>query len=518
MAIEDKQIDTTVDVPPIKSGGRLSVNDIMGMEAPFLRKKAELSSEATKAKGEELQAKQTQAETEATGVSEAFQKGAQQERQAREQYKSEMAANPLPAFVPSKEDAGDLGLLFTLTNILGFAVGAKGNSQAALSAMNGMLEGHRKGREDLYKKEKDEFDKNFKVLVEKQKTLRKEMEDAIKLMQTDKEAGQQAAHLAAIRSGSDIIKAQVSQGRYTDAYNQVQDNQKVAENALSVVEKQREKDLEYSRQTQLEKLKLTAATARKDQKQLDALGPQLRNMALEYPDGTAATLVGASPTDKNRIYGSYRAIQQSEEVADFVAKNKDAVGVLAVIKNALRMDAIKSIQNEDENKAAQDKSTLVDNAIDKAAQSGQITADAAQNAKVLQKKLFSLALADVQSSGQRGSVFLDRKFQDLYDQASRPETLLEVIKQREQENNGNLQAYGLNVERHNNPQLFPLHQANTPELFTNYVKERAPQKIASKADIEETAKQTGLTIAETKEKLKAKGFKIEEDGGKDGWD
>jgi len=205
----------------------------MGMEAPFLRKKAELSSEATKAKGEELQAKQAQSETEATGVSAAFQKGAEQERQAREKYKADIAANPLPAFVPSKEDAGDMGLLFTLTNILGFAVGAKGHAQASLSAMNGMLEGHQKGREDLYKREKDEFDKNFKVLIEKQKTLRQEMEDAIKLSATDREAGQQAAHLAAVRSGSDVVKAQVAQGRLVDAYKQVEDNQNKTKEAIN---------------------------------------------------------------------------------------------------------------------------------------------------------------------------------------------------------------------------------------------------------------------------------------------
>jgi len=266
MDVEDKPIDTTVNVPPLKSGGRLSVNDLMGMEAPFLRKKAELSSEATKAKGEELQAKQAQSETEATGVSAAFQKGAEQERQAREKYKADIAANPLPAFVPSKEDAGDMGLLFTLTNILGFAVGAKGHAQASLSAMNGMLEGHQKGREDLYKREKDEFDKNFKVLIEKQKTLRQEMEDAIKLSATDREAGQQAAHLAAVRSGSDVVKAQVAQGRLVDAYKQVEDNQKIAEKAIDIVEKQREKDLEYGRQKELKQMEITATKLKENNK------------------------------------------------------------------------------------------------------------------------------------------------------------------------------------------------------------------------------------------------------------
>jgi len=59
-------------------------------------------------------------------------------------------------FVPTKETAADMGLLFTLTNIVGFMIGgkSKGNAQQAMSAMNGMLEGHQKGREDLYKERK----------------------------------------------------------------------------------------------------------------------------------------------------------------------------------------------------------------------------------------------------------------------------------------------------------------------------------------------------------------------------
>jgi len=39
--------------------------------------------------------------------------------------------------------------------------------QAAMSAMNGMLEGHQKGRADLYKQQKDIFETNQKLLDKK---------------------------------------------------------------------------------------------------------------------------------------------------------------------------------------------------------------------------------------------------------------------------------------------------------------------------------------------------------------
>ena len=197
----------------------------------------------------------------------------------------------------------------------------------------------------------------------------------------------------------------------------------------------------------------------------------MRNIAENYPEGTAQSLVGASPDDKKRVQGSFRAVQESEQVADFVAKNKGAVGALAVVKNILKIDAINSIKNEDENVAAQQKSQLVDGAIDKAAASGKISGQDAQDAKILQKKLFGLALSDVQGSGQRGSVYLDKQFQNLYDQESRQDTLLKIIKERAKENNSNLKIYKLNVERHNNPEQFPLLESDDVK---KYIEDRTP--------------------------------------------
>ena len=96
-------------------------------------------------------------------------------------------------------------------------------------------------------------------------------------------------------------------------------------------------------------------------------------------------------------------------------------------------------------------------------------------AKVLQKKLFGLALSDVQGSGQRGSVYLDRQFQNLYDQASRQDTLLKIIREREEENNRNLRIYKMNIERHKNPKNFPLVEAYDDEKLAKYIKDRKPK-------------------------------------------
>jgi hypothetical protein len=224
----------------------------------------------------------------------------------------------------------------------------------------------------------------------------------------------------------------------------------------------------------MERQRLKATTERRDQKAMDSIGPALRSIAEQYPDGTANTLVGASPDDKKRIQGAFRAVEESENTADFVARNPRAVGALAAAKNFLKVDSIKSFQNDDEGAVVAAKAAEIDRQLDAGVQKGLISKDDAEAAKVLQKRLFGLALSDVQGSGQRGSVYLDKQFQNLYDQSSRANTLLKIIRERAEENNRNLRIYKLNVERNEMPEKFPLIEASTQESFDKYIKDRAP--------------------------------------------
>lgn len=111
-------------------------------------------------------------------------------------------------FIPTKDNAASLATIFALTNIAGFALGAGGkrNSQASLSAMNGMLEGYQKGRMDLYKKEKDIFDANQKQLKTSYDILYKELQDALETYKTDKQAGLAKAQIAYAQRGADFMQ------------------------------------------------------------------------------------------------------------------------------------------------------------------------------------------------------------------------------------------------------------------------------------------------------------------------
>jgi len=121
-------------------------------------------------------------------------------------------------FVPNQENVQDLGTLFTLTNLLGFMIGgkSKGNAQAAMSAMNGMLEGHQKGREDLYKKEKDIYDQNMKALDRTIDTLAKRVQQNLTLYQTDRDAGMAALRTTIAEHNATFLKDTLE--KYGPAY------------------------------------------------------------------------------------------------------------------------------------------------------------------------------------------------------------------------------------------------------------------------------------------------------------
>lgn len=125
---------------------------------------------------------------------------------ARAEYKKALEDKAKP-FIPHQDNAQDLMMLFGLLNVVGFAIGASGkeNAQAAMSAMNGMLEGHQKGRDDLYKREKSIFETNQKQLDSRIKQLLAFMQDNELLSNMDKTARDQAIESKFLEDGATFL-------------------------------------------------------------------------------------------------------------------------------------------------------------------------------------------------------------------------------------------------------------------------------------------------------------------------
>lgn len=228
--------------PEAPSGkGRVGFKEAIGVQEPFLARKAEIQPQISKAETDIAKAQQDQKEIESTGKLSAQMRFGQEQEAAMQGYQQKLEKEPLPAFVPSKDNAQDIAGLFGIISVISMLVGGGGKmaGQLALGNMNGMMEGYRKGRDDLYKKERTEFDKNFKTMLQKHAEFRQEMEDAIKLAVTNKEEGMRAAELAATKAGSDIVKAQLRKGNLVGAYKLVDESQKGAEQALNMEQKAR---------------------------------------------------------------------------------------------------------------------------------------------------------------------------------------------------------------------------------------------------------------------------------------
>jgi hypothetical protein len=111
-------------------------------------------------------------------------------------------------FVPSETTAPLLGIVFATIGATGMLLGglSKGNAKSALAAMNGMAEGFAKGKEDLYKQERQTFDTNVKAMNQRMGILKAKLDVAREKMKYDAEAADLEANAAFAEAGADFLK------------------------------------------------------------------------------------------------------------------------------------------------------------------------------------------------------------------------------------------------------------------------------------------------------------------------
>jgi hypothetical protein len=170
-------------------------------------KEAETKEELGKSDIRLEKAKKEEAAT-AAELKKAFYEGekekelAMPERAAAKAAREDLAA---AKFEPTKDTVQDIAGLFSLMGVVGMVIGKK-NALQGMYAMNGMMEGHIKGRKDLFTREAAEFDKQFKILQAKVESATKELEEARKLRIYDQKAGEEALAVAIARTESPLIK------------------------------------------------------------------------------------------------------------------------------------------------------------------------------------------------------------------------------------------------------------------------------------------------------------------------
>jgi len=219
---------------------RIGFKESLGISDPFLTRQSELQSEIGKADTDIAKGQQEQKEIKSTGELSAQMRFGQQQAAAEKGYQEDIKKEPLPAFIPSQDNAQDIAGLFSVISVISMLVGGGGrmSGQLALGNMNGMMEGYKKGRKDLYEKERVEFDKNFKAMLQKHAEFRQKMEDAVKLATTNKEEGFRAAEMAAVEAGSPIVQAQLRKGDLLGALKILQESKAGYEHAVGLEQKE----------------------------------------------------------------------------------------------------------------------------------------------------------------------------------------------------------------------------------------------------------------------------------------
>jgi hypothetical protein len=113
-------------------------------------------------------------------------------------------------FKPSQENAQTLALVFSVISASGFLLGglSKKNAMSAMYAMNGLTEGYAKGREDLFKQQRQTFETNVKAMQERMKILKDKLDVGIKTLARDKERGELEIQAAMAEANADFLRSQ----------------------------------------------------------------------------------------------------------------------------------------------------------------------------------------------------------------------------------------------------------------------------------------------------------------------
>jgi hypothetical protein len=307
-----------------------SMQERRGVEAGLRGQALQAESDILRAEQEQkvagLESKQANLQKEATELA------GMPERQTLKQSQESLKN---AAFIPSKDNAEDIATFFSLMGIVGMAIGGGGkeNAYAAMAGMNGMLEGYKKGRADIYKRERDMFEKNFKAMQTKVQIARDELADAVMLKTKNFEAGRVAEEVAIAKTGSPVLEATLKkQGaletlKTLDGINADVSSLDKRKNDLYKQEQDRKfKERELAQQAELKRAQL-ANTAEMARARLENQGQKItqQNMmaqrAVNSLGGVASALESLAELPSGTTTGLLPNLQTKDGFLNYVRNN-----------------------------------------------------------------------------------------------------------------------------------------------------------------------------------------------------
>ena len=137
---------------------------------------------------------------------------ARQKREASQKIEQHLddirSKMPDSEFHPTADNIQTLAGLFSIIGVIGAGMGGAGKQSAtlALNSMSGMMEGWRQGRADLFKREKEEYDKHVQNMKRILDDAYKDADRAYKTLAFNVEEAQALANQSVAKLGSQVGK------------------------------------------------------------------------------------------------------------------------------------------------------------------------------------------------------------------------------------------------------------------------------------------------------------------------
>lgn len=247
----------------------------------------------------------------------------------------------------------------------------------------------------------------------------------------------------------DALQAMAEARRESTERHQRIMEQLAADRNASTADHQRELDRYHEEQLKLRK------------ESLHKLDPSIVNNLKDWEGVSPEDLAYISTPNQTKLSASFEQLRHIERVADSIKQHPEAVGLIADSLRRINLDQYQGLlQNPEAWKAAVDRD--LDKAQDQLAKEKGYPVSQAAAAKLLNKQLTTLALNDAAQWGRGGgTIFLDKTFQNIYQQGSNVPTLLGILRERQVEANEHIKEYmpnRLGLENRKNLHEFPLFQ------------------------------------------------------------
>ena len=245
------------------------------------------------------EAQQKAALKEQAGKRELFAAEAEAKKPMEEKLMAMEKDRPYPP--PTKDNFKEFSSMFSIISALTFAVGGKGrgSGMAALSALNGAIEGYNKGRKDLFDMNMKEFDKKlaeYKTSLESTREALKIISDRASLKSKEGIAALAEARL----NDQGIAAAELEKGNIVRAIKHI-------DNLISKVNQREIQNNSFKHQEDMKNLALGYGRG------ASALVEQ--NLGTQLPTKEAETVALAA-----------KAMGEAKQLSDEVAKDPSIVG------------------------------------------------------------------------------------------------------------------------------------------------------------------------------------------------